>query len=111
MATFHSANGRLSFYMEILAGGHSRHVKVTDDGWQIRLKDDDGKTLYVFCPPNGEARRSDKDSALKAIQAECGWWASRQDLFQRPPKAPGDWPLPKPTLHKDELPPGFIFLE
>lgn len=89
MATFHTLNGRISFYLEILAGGAHKVVEVTDDGWQIRLKSPEtGNTLYVFSPPGGDSRKSDRDSAIKAIEAECGWWAERGDLFQRPPKPP-----------------------
>lgn len=84
MATFHTINGRISFYLEILAGGHSRIVNVTDDGWQIRLKDEEGNTLYVFCPPDENTRKADRDSAIAAIQRECGWWESRGDFFKRP---------------------------
>jgi hypothetical protein len=87
MATFHPINGRISFYLEILAGDdqYSRIVNVTDDGWQIRLKDaESGNTLYVFCPPGGDSRKSDRDTCIAAIQRECGWWSNRHEMFTRP---------------------------
>jgi hypothetical protein len=93
MATFHTINGRISFYLEILAGdGSSRIVNVTDDGWQIRLKDaESGNTLYVFSPPGGDSRKSDRDTCIAAIQRECGWWSNRREMFTRPELPP----LPK----------------
>jgi hypothetical protein len=90
MATVHSEGKRIEYWVTIVTPNHSRTVHVADDGWQIRLRDDEGNTLYVFCPPDENTRVANRETGITAIQAECGWWDERRDFFCHPPKPP-EW--------------------